>query len=118
MKTRDYYEQLQRELKDEAQAAAYLDAALEDGDPQVFLLALRNVALAQGGIQSLARKTHLHRVNLNRMLSDKGNPELNSLSTIFRKMGFRLRVETIKRKAAPRVKRTRTVVSPKQTVAV
>ena len=93
MKTRDYYEKLREDLKDEKQAAAYLDAALDDGNPEVLLLALRNVVLAHGGIQALSRKTNLHRVNLNRMLSERGNPELKSLATVFRELGFRLRVE-------------------------
>jgi probable addiction module antidote protein len=98
MKRKDYYQGLLENLTDEAQAAAYLDAALEDKDIQVFLLALRNVALAQGGIQALAQKTRLHRVNLNRILSEKGNPELQSLSSIFQELGFRLRVEAIARR--------------------
>ncbi len=51
-KTKDYYEEFRKELRDETRAAAYLEAALEGGDPQVFLLALRNVALAQGGINA------------------------------------------------------------------
>jgi probable addiction module antidote protein len=93
MRSKDYYQGLLEDLEDESQAAAHLDAALEDKDPRVFLLALRNVALAQGGIQKLARKTKLHRVNLNRILSEKGNPELQSLASIFKEMGFRLRVE-------------------------
>jgi probable addiction module antidote protein len=97
VRSKSYYQALLEDLKDEVQAAAYLDAALEDSDPRVFLLALRNVALAQGGIQTLARKTKLHRVNLNRILSEKGNPELQSLSSIFQEMGFRLRVEATTR---------------------
>jgi probable addiction module antidote protein len=95
MKTKNYQEQLLEDLKIEGKAAAYLDAALEDGDPGIFLVALRNVAMAQGGIQVLAGETNLHRVNLNRMLSEKGNPELQSLSSIFRQMGFRFRVEAV-----------------------
>ena len=37
-------------LKDEERALAYLDAALDEQDPRVFLIALRNVTQAQGGI--------------------------------------------------------------------
>lgn len=102
MKTKNYQEQLLEDLKVESEAAAYLDAALEDGDPKIFLAALRNVAMAQGGIQVLAGKTNLHRVNLNRMLSEKGNPELQSLSSIFRQMGFRFRVEAVVPKTGKR----------------
>ena len=35
-------------LRTEADSAAYLEAALEDGDPELIATALRNVARAQG----------------------------------------------------------------------
>jgi len=38
-----YEEILLEDMKDPAEAAAYLEAALEDKDPSVFLLALRQV---------------------------------------------------------------------------
>jgi probable addiction module antidote protein len=75
-------------LKKRKEAAAYLNAALEDGDPEVFLLALKDVADAQGGVRSLALKSRLNRENLYRMLSKKGNPELSSLHALLEAMGF------------------------------
>ena len=55
----DYRETLIESLKDPAEAIAYLRAALEEDDmPEVFLLALRNVAEARG-MQRLAREAHL-----------------------------------------------------------
>ncbi len=36
-------------LKDKGRASAYLDAAFDDPDPRIFLIALRNVTLARGG---------------------------------------------------------------------
>jgi DNA-binding phage protein len=65
----------------------------EQVEAQDFLLSLRQLVLARGGIQFLARETGLHRVNLNRMLSGKGNPELRSLLAIARVLGLKLRVE-------------------------
>lgn len=88
-----YQEWLLRSLKDPKEAAGYLSAAIEDGDPQLFLLALRNVAEAHGGLLKLSRKTKLNRVNLYRMLSRKGNPEVNSLSKLLDALGFRLAIE-------------------------
>jgi DNA-binding phage protein len=41
-------------LKDPAEAVAYLNAALEDGDRETFLLALRNVAEANGAMAAVA----------------------------------------------------------------
>jgi DNA-binding phage protein len=37
-------------LRDEERALAYLNAALDERDPRVFLIALRNVTQARGGI--------------------------------------------------------------------
>jgi DNA-binding phage protein len=43
-------------LRDPGEAEEYLNAALEDEDPELFLVTLRNVAEAQGGLRSLPRK--------------------------------------------------------------
>src|SRR4026207_562332 len=77
-------------LKDPKEAGAYLNAALDDGDPKVFLLALRNVAEARGGMGKIARTCKLNRESLYRMLSKKGNPSLKSLGKLLSSMGFRL----------------------------
>src|SRR5262245_38307941 len=42
--TKDYHEALLQALQDPQEAAAYLTAALDEGDSATFLLALRNVA--------------------------------------------------------------------------
>jgi putative addiction module killer protein len=80
------------DLQDPAEAAGYLNACLEDGDPEVFLLALRDVARARGGVAKLAEVTELNREHLYRMLSENGNPELRSLETLLDALGFRLAV--------------------------
>ena len=46
------------------EAAEYLNAALEDGEPEVFLLALRDVVDSFGGMGKLAASTSLNRENL------------------------------------------------------
>lgn len=65
---------------------------MEENDPELFLLALRNVAEAQGGIAQLAEKAKLNRESLYRMLSDRGNPEFRSLDALLHALGFRLAV--------------------------
>ncbi len=80
-------------LRDPKEAAAYLDAALEDGDRAVFLLAIRNVIQAFGGMTQVARHTGLNRENLYRVLSEQGNPELKSLEKLLKALGLRLAVE-------------------------
>lgn len=90
--SRPYKEGLLKSLKDPDEAAAYLTAALEDGSPDVFLLALRNVAEAHG-MKSVAEGAQLNRVSMYRMLSDRGNPHLSSLSAVLHQLGLRLAVE-------------------------
>jgi probable addiction module antidote protein len=80
-------------LKDPREAEGYLNAALEDDDPSVFLLALRDVAEAHGGMSKIARTCKLNRENLYRMLSKRGNPSLQSLSKLLSSLGFRLVIE-------------------------
>lgn len=78
------------QLKDAEFAAEYLNAALAEGDQAAFMLALRDVARARGGISAVARSSRLNRVALSRALSKRGNPELHSLSRILDASGLRL----------------------------
>ena len=71
-----------------------LKVCLEDDDTRVFLLALRDVAEARGGIRSLSRDAHLNRESLYRMLSKSGNPSLDSLSAVLNACGLRLAVQS------------------------
>jgi len=89
---RDYQDSLKKALKDPKEAEAYLNASLDENDPELFLLALRNVAEAQGGMSKFAKKARLNRESLYRMLSDKGNPQLDSLTQLLDVMGFRLAI--------------------------
>jgi probable addiction module antidote protein len=91
-KARRYEDVLDEDLQDPVEAAEYLNACLEDGDPEVFLLALRDVARARGGLAKLAEVTALNREHLYRMLSENGNPELRSLEALLGALGFRLAV--------------------------
>ncbi len=93
-KSKSYQSSLLESLKDPTEAVEYLNAALEDGEPEVFLLALRDVVDSYGGMGKLAASTSLNRENLYRMLSTKGNPEFFSLSTVLDAVGFRLAVES------------------------
>jgi len=93
-KGKNYKEFLFEDLKKDEEAAAYLDAALMDGEKEVFLLALRDVAEARlGGIAQLADKAGLNRESLYRTLSEKGNPELSSLEVVLDSLGLRLSIE-------------------------
>ena len=91
-KSKAYQEDLIESLQNPREAEAYLNAALEEEDPELFLLALRNVTEAQGGVAQLAEKTKLNRESLYKMLSERGNPELRSLDALLHALGFRLAV--------------------------
>lgn len=79
-------------LKDPANAAAYVEAVLDEGDPAGLLQALRNVADARGGLARIGKKTGLDREALDRTLSRRSNPPLSSLTAILGATGLRLSV--------------------------
>jgi len=90
-----YEDWLIERLKDPAEAAAYLEAVIEEGDQAALMLALRQVALARGGIAEIARKAKLTREATYKMLSKSGNPELRSLASVLRATGLRLSVRPV-----------------------
>ncbi len=90
--TESYEKGLKEDLVDPVEAAEYLNAALEDGSQEIFLMALKDVANAKG-ITEIARITDLNRENLYRILSTKGNPKLRSLNSVLNSVGLKLTVE-------------------------
>lgn len=74
-------------------ALDYLNTCLEDPDPGLFLLALRDVARAYGGMTKLAQKAGLNREALYHALSKRGNPTLSSLESLLDVLGFKLKIE-------------------------
>jgi len=90
--SRPYKESLLQALQDPTEAAEYLNAALEENESELFLLALRNVAEAHG-MKILAEKALLNRESMYRMLSERGNPQLSSLTAILEQVGLKLAVE-------------------------
>ena len=94
-----YHEDLMETLRNPVERAEYINAALEDGDPKVLLMALRHVAESTGGMRSLSVKAKLSRETLYRTLSPRGNPELSSLERIFSGLGLALRAVPAKKQA-------------------
>src|SRR5579863_6791421 len=90
--TGSYDEWLIKSLRNKNEAATYLQVALDeyqkDGDLEAFLLALRHVAEAQGGLGRLSKKTHLNRESLYKTLSSKGNPKLQTIGILLKGLGF------------------------------
>ena len=88
----NYEQGLKDALTDPNEAAAYLNAALEDDSQDVFLMALRDVANARG-IMHLAHETSFNRENLYGILSERGNPQFFSLKVLLDSLGLTLAVE-------------------------
>jgi len=96
---RTYHEKQMQDLQDTELAEAYLNEALKDEDPRVFLLALKDVIQAQGEEMTLiAKKSKISRENLYRILSKKGNPKLSSIMNLLDTAGFSLSVHLHKNK--------------------
>lgn len=83
-------------------AAEYLNQVLADGTREELLLAMRYLTTAFGGVSGVARATKLNARTLYRTLSEHGNPELDTLTSLLKAMGLRLAVTPLKR---PRAKR-------------
>ena len=88
----DYHDYLIETLKEPSEAAGYLNAALDDGDIDGFLEALRNVVEAYGGITKLSEKTSKSRNSLYKTISNTGNPYLRNTNEILHTLGFHLSV--------------------------
>lgn len=80
-------------LKSKKAIAAYVNAALDDGDPAVLLQALRTVAEARGGMSVLAKAAGVSRESLYRTLSADGNPKIDTLISLLEAMDLKLSVE-------------------------
>jgi probable addiction module antidote protein len=76
-------------LKTEEDMAAYLEAALEEGDAALFAAALGDIARAKGMTQ-IAREAGLGRESLYKALSPEGNPEFATVLKVIRSLGLKL----------------------------
>jgi probable addiction module antidote protein len=69
--------------------AAYLEAALEDGDAKLVAAALGDIARAKG-MALIAREAGLGRESLYKALSSTGNPELATVLKVISALGLQL----------------------------
>lgn len=84
-------------LRTEADMAAYLAAALEDGDASVVAAALGDIARAKG-MSQVAKSAGLGRESLYKALSADGNPEFSTILRVVRALGLRLEVSPVIRR--------------------
>ena len=76
-------------LETEEDMVAYLEAALEDGDPTLVAAALGDIARAKGMTQ-IAREAGLGRESLYKALSPAGNPEFATILKVVSALGLQL----------------------------
>jgi len=86
-------------LQDTGKAAEYLNHAIESGDRMMFLVAMRDLVIARGGISAVAEQSSLSRSSLYKSLSRQGNPEFKSITSVLQSLGLRLSVEPVSRVA-------------------
>ena len=82
-------------LNSEEDMAAYLEAALEEGEPALVAAALGDIARARG-MSQLARDTGLGRESLYKALSPSGNPEFATILKVVEALGLKLHASTLK----------------------
>jgi probable addiction module antidote protein len=69
--------------------AAYLEAALQEGDPALIAAALGDIARAKG-MSQIARDAGLGRESLYKALSAEGNPEFATIIKVIAALGLQL----------------------------
>lgn len=78
-------------LDDPESLAAYLEDAIEDGNPSEFLEALGVVARAKG-MTEIARDIKVARPALYRSLQASGHPDFGTVLSVLRSLGVELRL--------------------------
>ena len=76
-------------LRTDEEMAAYLEVALEEGDPTLVAAALGDIARAKGMTQ-VAREAGLGRESLYKALSPSGNPEFATILKVVAALGLQL----------------------------
>ena len=76
-------------LKNDEDMAAYLEAALHEGDASLIAAALGDIARAKG-MSKVASDAGLGRESLYKALSAQGNPEFATIMKVVTALGLRL----------------------------
>jgi probable addiction module antidote protein len=79
-------------IKTKGDVLAYLEAALEENDPQLLFTVIGDIARSEGMVR-LAQELGLDRKGLYKALSSKGNPSFITVVKVLDKLGFRLNIE-------------------------
>lgn len=89
---RSYKEHLIESLKDPKEASAYLESCLEEAietrEFGVFLLAVRDVVEAQGGVSNISEKMKAGRESLYKSLTEESKPRFSTIMLALKACGF------------------------------
>lgn len=96
MRLKNYRDDLLERLKNADYAAEYLAQVLAEKDQAAFLVALKDVVEATGGMSRLARRAKVERPSLYKIFSKNGNPTLATLQSILDALGLRVTVVSAK----------------------
>lgn len=94
MKTKLYKWNIEDSLKTPEDRAAYIEAAMEENDPEFMTIALGDVAKAEG-MSKVARKAKVTRENLYRAFAPGGNPTIATMMRVLNALGLTIRVAPV-----------------------
>jgi len=80
-------------MKTEEDYAAYLETALEEGDPAFISAVLGDIARSRGMTQ-MAKETGLARESLYRALSADGNPSFATVVKVINALGLKIHIQS------------------------
>lgn len=92
-RSQNYKEDLLKSLQDDIEAKEYLNAALSDGNLEVFLLALQDVIEAKTIKQNL-QNTTVNSENIGKTFFSEKNPSITTLVNILNNLGYRLMIDS------------------------
>ena len=78
-------------LRDRKFAIVYLTECIIDPDPKMFLVGLRDVILARGGMAQIADRAEVNRESLYKAVSKNGNPSISYLKRVLEALDISLK---------------------------
>jgi probable addiction module antidote protein len=93
---KNYREDLLERLRSADYDAEYLARVLAEDDKEAFLVALKDVVKATGGMTVMAKRVGLKRPSLYKVFSQRGNPTLETLQAILEALGLRVTIAAAK----------------------
>ncbi len=77
-------------LQSDEEITQYLSEAYDDENPEVFVIALGNVAKVRG-VSEVAKASGLNRESLYKIFSGKAKPQWGTIHALMHALGFNLR---------------------------